>query len=193
MSVNDVMTTQRKTSFVFVPVPEARLPKRLELVEERSLPVEYPLARLGNTEYLFEHKITLLRDTTSGELELQVLSPGPLGDLDLALPEDRFSLTGRFLRLTLIDVAGDTSEYKIRIELGSMTSPASRLTLSRNTNPIFGVALARYENGTQSESQLDFIGAIDIRGGYAPTVKTSVSAGEPVELGSVSGDLVLLS
>lgn len=154
------------------------------------MPSEYFLARYVNDIYTFDHKFTLLTDPASGETSFQVLTKDAQGEFTEALPENRFSIENRFVKITLIDIFGDGSQYKIRLATATLTKAANRILLGSAQRPGFVIAEGLYSDGTTPVSVLNFIGSIDIRAGFTSHARVVFPPGQDIEISAASGDLI---
>lgn len=180
----------RSTSFYFIPVPEPQFAKALATEEEGTLPAEYALARYAGGVYDFDHKFALVTEPLSGHTAFQVLTKDASGEFTVAQPENRFTIENRFIKISLIDIYDDGSEYKFRLEEGMLTTPANRVVLPAGRRPNFVITETQYSAGTTQTSELNFIGSIDIRAGLTSQVRVVLSPGNNLELSALNGDLI---
>lgn len=180
----------RSTSFYFIPVPEPQFAKALTAEEEGTLPVDYSLARYVNGVYDFDHKFALVADPVSGHTAFQVLTKDASDEFTVADPENRFSIEDRFIKISLIDIYDDGSEYKFRLEEGTLTQPGNRVVLPSARRPDFVVTETVFTTETTQTSELNFIGSIDIRAGLTGRVQVVLSPGNSLELCAINGDLI---
>lgn len=180
----------RSTAFFFIPVPQPQFAKALTVEEEGSLPAEYSLARYAGGVYDFDHKFALVADPLSGHTAFQVLTKGASGEFTVAQPENRFPIENRFIKISLTDIYDDGSEYKFRLEEGTLIQPANRVVLPAGRRPNFVITETRYTAGTTQTLELNFIGSIDIRAGLTSQVRVVLSPGNSLELCVINGDLI---
>lgn len=74
---------------------------------------EFDIANRVESGYDYERKICL----TDGGAVLQVMSKDANGDITVALPQDAYDLSDP-IRVLLMDVNGDGTYYRLRIQLG---------------------------------------------------------------------------
>lgn len=181
----------RSTSYHFIPVPEPQFAKALSSEEEEgTLPAEYALARYDNGVYEFDHKFAVVTDPVTGHSVFQVLTKDASDEFTVADPENRFTIEDRFIKISLIDIYDDGSEYKFRLEEGTLTQPANRVVLPSAQEPEFVITATQYTAGTSQTMELNFIGSIDIRAGLSGRVRVVVSPGNSLELCAINGDLI---
>lgn len=124
---------------------------------------DFDIAQRDETNYVYEHKIRL----SNGGAVLQVLSKGADGRITEPRPEDTYDLTSQPLRLEIIDVHGDGFLFKLRIQPINLSTSASKIVVVEKANRQLQIAQISYSKGADTINTLGFIGADDIRAGFA--------------------------
>ena len=157
-----------KIDITFVPVTEPEGPIQALGLNSRADYWEFDLAVFVTDHFEYEHKVTLVNQGTV----LQVLTKGADGRITQMLPDYAFDLTQQPLLLTIIDTRGDGSNYKLRIQAGTLQNPTSTVVLSSAQNPQLRLAEFSYQQGNDIKIELGYIGAEDIRMGLTARVVT---------------------
>lgn len=155
-----------KIQIAFVPTPDPEGEIVPMAFSSRADSWEFTVATRANDQFLYEHKVVLSNNGTV----LQVLSAGEDGQITEALAEDAFDIATQSITLTLIDTYDDGSEYKLRIETAPIAQPGSTTVLSGLYNPQLRIAEVTYLQDENQIQELEFIGAEDIRMGFAARV-----------------------
>ncbi len=177
-------TLMHKIQITFVPTPEPTGEIIPMAFSTRTDSWEYIVATRENNQFLYEHKVVLSNNGTV----LQVLSADEAGQITEALAEDAFDIATQSVTLTLIDTYDDGTEYKLRIETAPITAPGSTTVLSGLYNPQLRIAEVSYLQDENQIHELEFIGAEDIRMGFAARVIRR--PGEAFEIIHDDGDIV---
>ena len=146
---------------------------------------EFPIASFIGDRFRFDHKVML---TNQGSV-LQILSKDANGEITEALPENAFDLSKGSLKLLLLDVNGDRTQYKLRIEAGAVLPTTSVTVLSGRKNPQLQLAEVSYTRDTNIVHDLEFIGAVDIGMGF--TARSILRPAEPFEIAYLNGDTII--
>lgn len=132
-------------------------------LDARPLLWEFPIAKRIDGVYQYEHKVKL----SNGGSVLQVLSQAADGGITESLPENAFDLTQEPLAALLVDVHGNGSEFKLRLQTSTLPDPLSITVLAPNVNRQIQIAQMSYTQGADVIETLGFIGADDIRIGFS--------------------------
>lgn len=175
----------RKIQIVVVPVtsPEKEVIP-LALTTKASI-WEFPIASVSDGQYVYDHKVVL---TNQGSI-LQILSKDANGAVIEALSDNAFDLSKGPLKLLLIDVNGDKTQYKLRIEAGAVLPTTSVSVLSGRNNPQLQLAEVTYTRDANIVQDLEFIGAVDIGMGF--TARSILRPAEPFEIAYLNGDTII--
>lgn len=155
-----------KIQITFVPTPDPKGEIVPMAFSSRGDAWEFIVATRENNQFLYEHKVTLSNNGTV----LQVLSKDAEGQITEALSENAFDIASQSIQMTLVDTYDDGSEYKLRIETTPIEQPGSTTLLSGLYNPQLRIAEVTYMQDENQIQELEFIGAEDIRMGFAARV-----------------------
>ena len=142
-----------------ISAPETRAVRSALLQPEVQ---EFDIATRAESGYDYERKICL----TDGGAVLQVMSKDANGDITVALPQDAYDLSDP-IRVLLMDVNGDGTDYRLRIQLGGLTStPPSQVTMPSGANRQLHIAEFTHILTAGQTDTLGFIGSDDLRAGF---------------------------
>jgi hypothetical protein len=173
-----------KIQITFVPTPEPKGDIIPMALSSRVNSWEFIIAKRKDDRFIYEHKPIFEKKGTV----LQVLSRDDNGFVSLALPENAFDIRDYALKMTLIDTYDDGSEYKLRIEVDTIKDPKSKTVLSNLYNPQIRIAEVTYLQDNNIITELEFIGAEDIRMGFAARVLRRPN--ETFTISNEKGDIV---
>ncbi len=156
-------------------------------LENGSSPWEYIIATRSGGAYQYQHQVML----SHGGSVLQVLSQALDGSITQALEQNAFDLAQGPLVATLIDVNGDGTEFKLRLENESLSNPLSAIVLPPGTNRQLRISEVSYTQGNGVIETLGFIGADDIRMGFSAQFMRVTGESFEINYNTNSQDLTL--